>query len=367
MRFSVNRESILRPLQAVAGAVERRHTLPVLSNLLMRVSDGLLTLVGTDLEVELTATVHIDDPEMIDGATTVPARKLVDICRTLPDDAQIKFECQDDRLILRSGRSRFTLSTLPDSEFPQIEDIQPKLNFQLPQLALRQLVEHTQFSMANQDVRYYLNGMLFETSEGWLTAVATDGHRLALSRVVVKEPMVDNQCIVPRKGVLELIRLLDADETLVTLSISDNHMRVEMADFTFTSKLVDGRFPDYRRVLPRGGNNIIEGDKDTLKQAFSRVAILSNEKFRGVRMLISQDEMKISANNPEQEEAEEAVAVNYQGVELEVGFNVSYLLDVLNTLSGERVRITLIDASSSALVEDAADDGALYVVMPMRL
>ena len=367
MRFSVNRESILRPLQAVAGAVERRHTRPVLSNLLMTVTDGILTLVGTDLEVELTATVAIDDPERVDGATTVPARKLVDICRTLPDAAEIRFECQDERLILRSGRSRFTLSTLPASEFPQIDDIHPKIKFQLPQLALRRLVEHTQFSMANQDVRYYLNGMLFETSEQGLAAVATDGHRLALANVAVTEPLADNQCIVPRKGVLELLRLLESDDTLVELSISDNHMRVVMRDFIFTSKLVDGRFPDYRRVLPKGGNNIIEGDKQILKQAFSRVAILSNEKFRGVRLLIANDEMKLSANNPEQEEAEEAVAVNYQGAELEIGFNVSYLLDVLNTLSGEKVRIALNDASSSALIQDAGDDGARYVVMPMRL
>ena len=367
MKFTVNREQILKPLQAVSGAVERKHTLPILANILMQVTDGSLTMVGTDLEVELCATLSLADPDLVPGAITVPAKKLVDICRTLPDGAAIQISQQDDRLIIKSGRSRFTLSTLPDTEFPQIEESTSSLNFTTTQKQLRRLIELSQFSMANQDVRYYLNGMLFEIANGTLTAVATDGHRLALSRIPVPDLQEDFQCIVPRKGILELMRLLEQDESAVTVQLSDNHIRAGIGDYLFTSKLVDGRFPDYRRVLPRGGNKLVEGEKEILKHAFSRVAILSNEKFRGVRLQLSNGELKISANNPEQEEAEEAIAVDYQGDELEVGFNVSYILDVLNTIDGDGVRFTLSDANSSGLIENSKDDSALYVVMPMRL
>ncbi len=367
MKFSVNREQILKPLQAVSGAVERKHTLPILANMLMKVGDGSLTLIGTDLEVELCATVPLADPDLIPGATTVPAKKLVDICRTLPDGAAIQFSLQDERLIIKSGRSRFTLSTLSESEFPQIEESASSMKFTTTQKQLRRLIELSQFSMANQDVRYYLNGMLFEIADGTLTAVATDGHRLALSRIAVAELQEEFQCIVPRKGILELMRLLDQADSEVTVQLSENHIRADIGEYLFTSKLVDGRFPDYRRVLPRGGNKIVEGEKDILKQAFSRVAILSNEKFRGVRLQLSNGELKLSANNPEQEEAEEAIAVNYEGAELEVGFNVSYILDVLNAIDGDAVRFTLSDANSSGLIENKDDDSALYVVMPMRL
>ncbi|MCM2678086.1 DNA polymerase III subunit beta [Echinimonas agarilytica] len=367
MKFTVNREQILKPLQAVSGAVERKHTLPILANILMRVSDSALTMIGTDLEVELCATLVLADPDLVPGSVTVPAKKLVDICRTLPDGASIQLNLQDDRLIIKSGRSRFTLSTLPDTDFPQIEESASAMSFTTTQKKMRRLIELSQFSMANQDVRYYLNGMLFEIAGGTLTAVATDGHRLALSRIDVPELQDDFQCIVPRKGILEMMRLLEQEDKPVTIQLSENHIRADIGDYLFTSKLVDGRFPDYRRVLPRGGNKLVEGDKETLKQGFARVAILSNEKFRGVRLQLSNDELKISANNPEQEEAEEAIAVEYQGDELEVGFNVSYILDVLNAIDGEAVRFTLSDANSSGLIENRDDDSALYVVMPMRL
>lgn len=367
MKFTVNREQILKPLQAVSGAVERKHTLPILSNILMQVSDASLTLIGTDLEVELCATINLADPDLIPGSITVPAKKLVDICRTLPDGAAIQFDLKDDRLIIKSGRSRFTLATLPDTEFPQIEESDSSFSFTTTQKQLRRLIELSQFSMANQDVRYYLNGMLFEIAAGTLTAVATDGHRLALSRLDVPELQDEFQCIVPRKGILELMRLLEQDDSEVTVQLSENHIRAGIGDYLFTSKLVDGRFPDYRRVLPRGGNKIVEGEKAILKDAFARVAILSNEKFRGVRLQLSTGELSLSANNPEQEEAEEAIAVNYEGDDLEVGFNVSYILDVLNAIDGDGVRFTLSDANSSGLIENRDDDSALYVVMPMRL
>lgn len=366
MKFSVNRETILKPLQSVAGAVERRHTLPILSNLLIKVSDDLLTMVGTDLEVELCAQVPVAAGSEA-GAVTVPAKKLVDICRTLPDQADITIEVSGERALIRSGRSRFTLSTLPEQEFPQIEEPEQAMTFTLPQRSLRRLIERTQFSMANQDVRYYLNGMLFDTATGWLTAVATDGHRLAMAKEPCAELMEEHQCIVPRKGILELMRLLEAIDDPVTLQLSDNHLRATVPGFTFTSKLVDGRFPDYRRVLPKGGNNILEADKSTLRQALSRVAILSNEKFRGVRLQLSAEELRISANNPEQEEAEEVVAVNYQGVDMEIGFNVSYLLDVLNALEGDEVTIIMNDPNSSGLLQEKDDELGQYVVMPMRL
>lgn len=366
MKFSVNRETILKPLQSVAGAVERRHTLPILSNLLLRVSEGSLTIIGTDLEVELCAVVELTE-ESAEGAVTVPAKKLVDICRTLPEQADIVIELTADKAVIRSGRSRFTLATLPEGEFPQIEQPEQAMTFTLPQRSLRRLIERTQFSMANQDVRYYLNGMLFDTGEGWLTAVATDGHRLAMAKEPCAELVDSQQCIVPRKGILELMRLLESVDEPVTLQLSENHLRATLPGFTFTSKLVDGRFPDYRRVLPKGGNNVLAADKATLRQALSRVAILSNEKFRGVRLQLAAEELRISANNPEQEEAEEAVAVSYQGNDMEIGFNVSYLLDVLNAVEGEEVTITMNDPNSSGLINERDDDRALYVVMPMRL
>lgn len=367
MKFTISREAFLKPLQLVVSVVERRQTLPVLSNVLIHLDGNHLSLTGTDLEVEIVGQALLDQPGE-GGEITVPARKLMDICRSLPDRADIHFNDDGGRMHITSGRSRFTLSTLPASEFPTVEEGAGQVEFSLDSGTLKKLLDDTGFAMAQQDVRYYLNGMLWEASAGLLRVVATDGHRLAMSSQEMPFDLPEKiQAILPRKGVVELSRILDDDEAIAVV-IGGNHVRVQGSEFRFTSKLIDGAYPDYERVLPRGGNKFINGDRETLRQAFARAAILSNEKYRGVRLQIDANLLKITANNPEQEEAEEEVVVDYQGDgELEIGFNVSYLLDALNALKGDTARISLTDGNSSALMESADYPGAVYVIMPMRL
>ncbi|MCK2043355.1 DNA polymerase III subunit beta [Chromohalobacter sp. TMW 2.2308] len=367
MRFTITREDLLRPLSLVAGVVERRQTLPVLSNVLLEVRDTQLALTGTDLEVELigrTAPHHVDEP----GSATVPARKLMDICKSLPERTDITFTLEEGRAVLRAGRSRFTLSTLPVAEFPNIEGSQSDTTLTLTRGTLKHLIDATSFAMAQQDVRYYLNGMLLEFGHHLVRTVATDGHRLAVcarSAEVDVEP--SQKLIVPRKGILELARLLDGSDEPVELTIGGTHLRAQTGDFTFTSKLVDGKFPDYERVVPRGGDKVVIAERGELRQVLSRTAILSNEKYRGVRLNLEEHNLRVTANNPEQEEAEENVAIEYEGDTLEVGFNVGYLVDVLGVLDADRVQMTLSDPNSSALLEEPGGGDAMYVVMPMRL
>jgi DNA polymerase-3 subunit beta len=367
MKFSISRENFLQPLQLVSGAVERRHTLPILSNVLIKVSDSSLWLTGTDLEVELISNVTLSG-DFEEGEITVPAKKLFDICRGLSEGSDVNFHVEGNKAVIRSGRSKYSLSTLSASDYPNLEDWQGEVEFEISQSDLKKLIDSTHFSMAQQDVRYYLNGMSLETEENLIRTVATDGHRLALCRKnYTLSALPSKQVIIPRKGVLEISRLISDDEKLIKVQIGANHIRMFSTDFIFTSKLVDGRFPDYRRVLPKDGDKTILASKDLLKNAFSRASILSNEKFKGVRLNLASGELKITANNPEQEEAEEIVEVDYQGADLEIGFNVAYLIDVFNSLNSDQVKITLADSNSSALIEDAADDAALYVIMPMRL
>lgn len=367
MHFTIQREALLKPLQLVAGVVERRQTLPVLSNVLLVVEGQQLSLTGTDLEVELVGRVALEDSAE-PGEITVPARKLMDICKSLPSDALIDIRVDEQKLVVKAGRSRFTLSTLPANDFPTVEEGPGSFTFNLIQSKLRRLIERTSFAMAQQDVRYYLNGMLIEVQTGVLRAVATDGHRLAMCAM---EAAIENtekhQVIVPRKGILELARLLTEQDGEVAIVLGQHHIRATTGEFTFTSKLVDGKFPDYERVLPRGGDKLVIGDRQALREAFSRTSILSNEKYRGIRLQLASGQLKIQANNPEQEEAEEEVAVDYNGGSLEIGFNVSYLLDVLGVMTTEQVRLILSDANSSALVQEAGNDDSSYVVMPMRL
>ncbi len=367
MKFTISREALLKPLNLVAGVVERRQTLPILANVLMVLDGDRLSLTGTDLEVELVGRVQLAKPGD-SGEVTVPARKLVDICKSLPEGSEIEFTAQDSKVTVKSGRSRFTLSTLPAREFPNVEDSMGTHQFTVKQGQLKRLIDRTGFAMAQQDVRYYLNGMLWEIKGKQLRVVATDGHRLALCTLPGKiEVGDDTQVILPRKGVLELARLLLEDAADIAIVIGSNHIRATTNDFTFTSKLVDGKFPDYQRVLPRSPDKILLGSRLELRQAFTRTAILSNEKYRGVRLKLTKDSLNIVANNPEQEEAEETVSVEYQGDSLEMGFNVSYLLDVLGVLSGEQVKLSLSDPNSSALLEESDAGDSVYVVMPMRL
>ncbi len=367
MQFTISRESLLRPLQLVSGVVERRQTLPVLSNVLLVLRGSELSLTGTDLEVELVGRIPVDSVAA-EGSITVPARKLLDICKSLADDAMIEMSLNENKLLLKSGRSRFSLTTLPAAEFPQVDEEPDTFSLELSQGKLKELLENTSFAMAQQDVRYYLNGMLFEVDPQYLRVVATDGHRLAMETLTMENAIDEaQQLILPRKGVMELNRLLTEEEQAIHLTFGQNHIRAKVTEFTFTSKLVDGKFPDYNRVLPKGGDRVVIGDCQLLRQAFSRVSILSNEKYRGVRVILDDGELRVVANNPEQEEAEEVVSVDYQGGGLEIGFNVSYLIDVLTTLSSEKVRMTLSDPNSSALLEAEEGSDAVYVVMPMRL
>ena len=369
MKFSVSREALLRPLQLVAGVVEKRQTLPALANVLVVLDNEQLSLTGTDLEVEIVGRVSLDDSKAVAGEITVPAKKFLDICRSLADGSIIEFVLQDQKVTVKSGRSRFTLSTLPASEFPAIEPGENDFGFQCEQSEIRRLIDRTSFAMAQQDVRYYLNGMLWELREGEIRVVATDGHRLAMCTRPANIQLGDaiKQAILPRKGVIELARLLSEQEKTVEVIIGNNHIRAVTDSFIFTSKLVDGKFPDYQRVLPQNGDKIVLGDREELRQAFARTSILSNEKYRGVRFVLTEGLVTITANNPEQEEAEEQVAVDYVGPPLEVGFNVSYLQDVANVIDSEMLKITLADSNSSALVEEPENSDSVYVVMPMRL
>lgn len=367
MNLQVSREALLKPLQFVAGVVEKRNTLAILANVLLETDGDTLVLTGTDLEVELVARVHLDVPAD-QWKVTLPAKKLLDLCKSLPSESQLQFSQEGDRVLLTSGRSRYSLSSLPAEEFPNIQTDEDATELVMPQSGLLKVIEATTFAMAVQDVRYYLNGMLLELKDQQLRTVATDGHRLAMAAVPFDSGSpAATQVIVPRKGVLEMQRILEDSDAPVNLSLSANHLRVTVASYTFTTKLVDGKFPDYERVIPRGGDKEIVADKESFRAVLSRASILSNEKYRGVRLTVTDGNVQILANNPEQEEAEENLSVDYQGETLEVGFNVTYLIDVLSTIKGEQVMIKASDSNSSALLRDFDDDAALYVVMPMRL
>lgn len=367
MKFSVSRDALLKPLSLVAGVVEKRQTLPALANVLIVLQGNELTLTGTDLEVEIIGRITLEAPGQ-EGEITVPAKKFLDICKSLPDQSVIEFVQNEQKATVKSGRSRFTLSTLPASEFPNIEQGENDLSFKCEQSEIKRLIERTSFAMAQQDVRYYLNGMLLELNPDTLRVVATDGHRLAMcTRPVNIDVSETKQAILPRKGVIELARLLNEPDKNVEIIIGNNHIRAKTEAFIFTSKLVDGKFPDYQRVLPTGGDKLVYGNREDLKQAFGRASILSNEKYRGIRFTLTDGLLTITANNPEQEEAEEQVAVDYSGDQIEVGFNVSYLQDVTSVIDSENIKITLADNNSSALIEEPENTDSVYVVMPMRL
>ena len=367
MHLIIERDALLKPLQMVSGAIERRHTLPILSNVLLDVTADQIALTGTDLEIELVASAFAQEV-ISPGRVTIPAKKLLDICRSLPDSSVLTMQVQGDNCIVSTGKSKFTLATLSATDYPNLESWQGEVEFELNRQQLRKLLDDTAFSMANQDVRYYLNGLLFEVDNGTLRTVATDGHRLALSSMELGVTAgQQKQVIIPRKGVLELMRLLVADDQSIRLSIGQNHIRLIDSQFSFSSKLIDGRFPDYRRVLPRNSSRQLTAHRSVLKDACVRASILSNEKYRGVRFTLNPQELQIVANNPEHEQAEEVIEVEYNGDTLEIGFNVGYVLDVLNTLNTDLVVMHLSDANSSSLVKGVGNAGALYVVMPMRL
>lgn len=367
MKLTIERATLLKPLQIISGVVERRQTLPILSNVLITLQENCLLLTGTDLEIELIGKTSLDQ-QAEPGSLTVSARKLLDICRALPDDAILQCTLENDHLLLRSGKSRFMLTTLPAQDFPKIEDSPFTTEFTIAQGKLKKLLSKTYFAMGQQDVRHYLNGTLIDINQNVMKCVATDGHRLAFSSIDDIQNDTKLKLILPRKSVLELMRLLDSnDENEVQICIGEHHFRVIHNDFIFTSKLIHAQYPDYDKLIPRTIEHTAISSREALKQALVRASILSNEKFRGVRFQLDQDLLRIVANNPEQEEAEELVHLNYQGNGMEIGFNVAYLLDVVSTIASQNIRWSFTDPNGGVLIEADEKDDSLYVVMPMRL
>ncbi|OGT41413.1 MAG: DNA polymerase III subunit beta [Gammaproteobacteria bacterium RIFCSPHIGHO2_12_FULL_37_34] len=367
MDITVKRETLLKPLQAISSIVEKKQTMPILSNVLLVVQDGKLLLTGTDLEIELIGFVPIESLSTT-GEITVSARKLFDICRALPEGILLRLSLENNSLIIRTQDSYFILNTLPTQDFPNLEtsDYATTLTFQ-PSL-LKKLFTQTYFAMGQQDVRHYLNGTFFEIANGTIKCIAADGHRLALTSVQnEKIKDITARMIVPRKSVLELMRLLsDEDNAEVIVQISDGRLRITTSDYTFTTKLIHAQYPDYNRLIPRG-TLIAMGDREIIKQALTRASILSNEKYRGVRFQLEPNKLKITANNADQEQAEEVVSLDYSGTNMEIGFNVPYLLDVVSAIASATIRCAFTDSNSGVLIESTDDDESLYVVMPMRL
>jgi DNA polymerase-3 subunit beta len=366
MHITLQREEILKPLSYVAGVVEKRQTLPILSFVLLREQHGELTFTGTDLEVEIVAKLGAK-AQGIDGVT-LPARKLLDICRALPESASVDLRKDGDKAVVRSGKSRFSLQTLPVSDFPNVQTAQWDLTAKISQKDLKRLLSQTHFCMAQQDMRYFLNGLLFEVGPNRLRVVGTDGHRMAVSDAVLESPTsAPRQVIVPRKGVHEISRLLEDVDSAVEISLNQNHLQVRSGSFTFTSKLIDGKYPDYAKVIPANQDKIVRVGRDAVREALSRAAILSNEKYRGVRLVLDDKSLKISAHNPEQEEAQEEIAADYSGDALEIGFNVGYMIEAIGALQGEQVVLGMSDANSSCTISAPESKTPLYVIMPMRL
>ena len=366
MRFNLSREAFLKPLQQVVNVVERRQTLPVLSNLLVQVENGQLSVKGTDLEVELTARTVVEGSE--DGEVTIPARKLFDIVRALPDGSKISLNYSGDKVTIQAGKSRYTLATLPAKDFPENDQLAIIERIKVPEAALKELIERTAFAMAQQDVRYYLNGLLFDLKGKTLRCVSTDGHRLALCETELNDAIENRkQIIMPRKGVLELQRLLEDGEGEIELEVGNNHLRVSRSDVTFSTKLIEGKFPDYEAVIPIGADKEIEINRDIFRNALQRAAILSNEKFKGVKLDINLNVLNIVAHNPEQEEAQEEIEITSAIEGISIGFNVNYLLEALSALREDTIIIMLRDGNSSALVREASHERSRHVVMPLRL
>jgi len=365
--IKAKRDELLAPLSAVGGIIERRHTLPILSNVLIDGSAEAVSFLATDIEIQITARSGISGAKD-SRAFTVGARKLLDILRALPEDAEITLQPQDKRLLVRAGKSRFSLQTLPPEDFPRLAKATGEVaRFAMPQKALRRVLGLVQYAMAQQDIRYYLNGLLMVVEGGEAKLVATDGHRLAFASMGLDADLPRQEAIVPRKTVLELSKLLADSDDPVRIELSGSQAAFGFGSIELVSKLIDGKFPDYTRVIPTQHKNKLQTGREPLRQALQRAAILSNEKFRGVRWVLNDGSLKIVSSNADQEEAQEELEVDYKGDALDIGFNVNYLLDVLNNVPGTELECAFGDSSSSALISYGSEQGFKYVVMPMRI
>ncbi len=368
MKISLSRENLLKVLQTVGGVVEKRQTMPILGNILFHINQNTLTATATDLEIETRASTELETSDG-DFEITLPAIKLINIIRSLPDGLTVVMTFEENRCQLSAGRSNFKLSTLPAEDFPTIDLTQTELSFSMQQHQLKQLIHHTAFAMASQDVRFYLNGMLFDISHQTLRVVATDGHRLSTcSTLLETEGLTATQAILPRKGVLELQKLIGDDDSLISFALAKNYLMVQFEETVFTCKLVDGRFPDYKRVLPQHNDQIVQTDRELLRSILLRAAILSNDKFKGIRLTLAPNLLAVHAQNSDQDESHEDMAIDYQGTPMEIGFNVNYLLDVLNSMNEESVSLYMKDANSSCMVDTQNETcHCQHVIMPMRL
>ena len=367
MKFEIDRDALLEPLQFVSGVVERRQTLPVLANLMISVEKGRLTLVGTDLEVELSASLD-SIRSTIDGAVTIPARKFSEICRSLPGTAPLVCSLEGERMSIVSGRFRSHLATLEIIDFPTVEMDPVLVEMRLAPADFKRLLDKTSFAMGHQDVRYFFNGMLFVTDANQLTTVATNGQRLAVNHLPGAYAVSNTQqFIVPRKGVVEMLRMVKDDTQELLVQFSRNHLRVVSRQFCLVTKLIDATYPDYERAIPAGGDVIVVGNRREIKDALTRTAILANETYRNIRFELTSGNMGIYANNPLQEEAEENVPVDYDGADLKIGFNVDYIIDALSAIDGDRVQMTFIDGNSAMLLAGRDESLSRFVVSPMIL
>ena len=362
------RDDLLKPLQAVSGIVEKRHTLPILSNVLFERIEERLHLLATDLEIQVSTSFSIPQKSGENYLVTASARKLQDILRALPEQAEITLEAQNNRMLVRSGKSRFTLQTLPAEDFPKLAPATgAAVKFKISQKELKSLLLLVQYAMAQQDIRYYLNGMLVVLEGDTLKAVATDGHRLAYASAKLQQKSDLQEVILPRKAVQEIVKLLNDSEEEISVELAPSQVRFQIGDVVLITKVVDGKFPDYTRVIPTNYQKNFVIEREILRQALQRVAILSNEKFRGVRWTLTEELLRITCTNTEQEEAFEELEIGYKGEALDIGFNVTYLLDVLSNITSEKVTCSFGDANSSVLITIAEDSDFRYVVMPMRI
>ncbi|MCW5665034.1 MAG: DNA polymerase III subunit beta [Piscinibacter sp.] len=365
--LKATQEKVLGALQAVAGIVERRHTLPILANVLIRKTGAQVELTTSDLEIQVRTTADLDG-DAGNFSTTVGARKLIDILRSMPADQTVTLSSAQNKLTLQGGKSRFTLQTLPADDFPLVQeaaDFGPM--FSVPQKTLKGLINQVHFAMAVHDIRYYLNGILFVAEGKNLTLVATDGHRLALAQATLDVEIPKQEVILPRKTVLELQRLLKDEDTPIEMRFAGNQAKFVFSGMEFVTKLVEGKFPDYNRVIPKNHKNSVTLGRAPLLASLQRAAILTSEKFKGVRVNIEPGILRIASSNAEQEEAKEELEVDYAGDTIEIGFNVTYLIDALTNMSQEMVRVDLQDTNSSALITVPEQAGFKYVVMPMRI
>ncbi len=366
MNIQINRETLLKPLTSVASIVEKRHTLPILSNLLLEAKQNKIYLTATDLEMQIS--LSMDTATGGDFSTTISAKKLLDICRSLPDSSDINMATSDSRITLKSGKSRFNLQTLPASDYPVMTKTSSEGTLVIiGQRQLKERLKQVEFAMAQQDIRYYLNGLLFEVVANRLNIVGTDGHRLSFTSMELKQNYEKQEVILPRKTVIELIKLLDDSKEEVSVEISNNQVNFSFGNIKLISKVIDGKFPDYNRVIPTGQQNSFSTERLNMLLAMQRASILSNEKYRGIRMVLSNNNLKLISTNSDQEEAEEELVIDYNGDSLDVGFNVTYLIDVLNNTNSDQITFSFADANSSCLITVPVNTDYKYVVMPMRI